>query len=232
MSWMQFSGGLRLAPLAGGSPEALVILLHDVGGSATMLGSHAAHWRTTVPTTAFVAFDGLERPEAAAVDCPLPAAPSSVPEPTGLDLAARDLEPLLAQQMRSFGVGAGRVVLVGFGYGGALALHLVLHHGWMCAGVLAYAMSVIRPLPRNVGPVPTKVRLIECVGDGHVGYAGVRDVVGLLTEHGIDARGVLLDGPVWSAAALRHGGAYLVELVATAQRGGGFHSKPEIHHAQ
>jgi predicted esterase len=232
MSWMQFSGGMRLNPPAAGSPEALVILLHDIRGSAATLASEAARWTTMVPTTAFVAFDGVERPEAAAVDCPPASSGSSGSQLNGLDIAARDLEPLLAQQLRFFDIDASRVVLVGFGYGGALALHLVFHHGWSCAGVLAYATSLIRPLPRSPRAAHVKVRLIECIGDGHVGYSSVRDLVGLFTDHGIDARGVLLAGPVFSTASIRHGGAYLVELVATAQRGGRFPSHPEIPHAR
>jgi hypothetical protein len=38
----------------------------------------------------------------------------------------------------------------------------------------------------------------------------------------IDARGTSLAGSVRSEEAIRHGVAYLVELVATAQRGAGF----------
>ena len=236
MSWMQFSRGVRLDPMGTRSPEALVVLLHDIGGSAASLAAKLARWATMVPATAFVALEGAERPEAipeAIADPPEPGASpfAAQTEPTGLDLAARQLAGLLGAQLRDYRLDASALVLVGFGYGGTLALHLALRHGWRSAGVLAYGAKVIRPVPKAL-KVGAKVRLIECLGDRDVGYGNVRDTVALLTERGIDTRGVLLAGSVFTDAAIRHGGAYLVELVATAQRGGQFHPKPETRDAQ
>jgi predicted esterase len=236
MSWMQFSRGVRLEPIGTRSPEALVVLLHDMGGSAALLAAKLARWATMVPATAFVALDGAERPEAipeATADLPEPGASplAAQTELTGLDLAARELAGLLRAQLRACRLDASALVLVGFGYGATLALHLVLRHGWRCAGVLAYGAKVVRPVPKTLR-VGAKVRLIECLGDGDVGYGNVRDVVALLTDRGIDTRGALLAGSVFTDASIRHGGAYLVELVATAQRGGQFHPKPETRDAQ
>jgi hypothetical protein len=58
MPWMQSSHGFRLDPIAKGSPEALVILLHEFGVSAAM--PVAARWAASVPTTAFIALEGIE----------------------------------------------------------------------------------------------------------------------------------------------------------------------------
>jgi predicted esterase len=229
MTWVQFSHGLRLEPIAEGSPEALVVLLHDVGDSATTLTPIAARWATTVPTTAFIALDGSEQ---------LAPRPSGSPphrmvdldasaEPTILDRATQHLEPLLEHQLRSCRLDASRLVLVGFGYGGTLALHLLLRQGWSCAGVLAFAARLTRPLPLILRG-NYKVRLVECGGNGH---SSLRDVVALLTARGIDTRGVLFAGSAVSDEAIRHGGAYLVELVATAQRGDRFHIDRESSHA-
>ena len=107
--------------------------------------------------------------------------------------------------------------MVGFGLGGTLALHMVLHGAQSCAGVLAFAAQLVRPLPRILR-VDRKIRLVACAEDGDAGHGRLRDLVASLTAHGIDARGVVLAGPVLSDAAVRHGGDYLVELVATAQR--------------
>ena len=52
MTWMQFSHGLRLDPIAKGSPEALVVLLYELGASAATLPPIAARWATAVPTFA------------------------------------------------------------------------------------------------------------------------------------------------------------------------------------
>jgi predicted esterase len=233
MTWMQFSHGVRLDPIAKGSPEALVILLHDLGARAATLSPVVARWAATVPTTAFIALDGTEQPD--------PPSSGLLPhrtldldagaEPAALDGATRHLGPLLERQLRSCRLEAGRLVLVGFGYGGTLALHMVLRQGWSCAGVLAFAAKLMHPLPRILRVDP-KVRLIACLGEGHIGHGSLRDVVASLTGRGIDTRAVLLAGSALSDEAIRHGGAYLVELVATAQRGARFHVEPEGSHAQ
>jgi pimeloyl-ACP methyl ester carboxylesterase len=233
MTWVQFSPGLRLDPVAKGSPEALVVLLHDVGDSAATLIPVAARWATTVPTTALIALEGIEQLDPPSCGLPRHTMPDLdvAAGSTGLARAARHLEAQLEQQLRLYRLDASRLVLVGFGYGGTLALHMVLRQGWSCAGVLAFAAKLTRPLPRILR-VDYKVRLIECVGVGHIGHSSLRDVVALLTARGIDTRGVLLAGSALSDESIRHGGAYLVELVATAQRGDRFHVDREGSDAQ
>jgi pimeloyl-ACP methyl ester carboxylesterase len=210
MSLLPFSHGVRLDPVAKGPPEALVVLLPDFGASAETLTPVAMRWAAAVPTTAFIVLDTSEQRD------------PRVPRPLG---------PLLEQQLRAHRLDASRLVLVGFGYGGTLALHLSLHQEWVCAGVLAFAAELMRPLPRLLG-VNHKIRLIACAAHGPVDPSSLRDVVASLTGRGIDARGVTLAGPVLSDEAIRHGAAYLVELVATAQRGNRFHIERENHHAQ
>jgi phospholipase/carboxylesterase len=206
MTWKQFSRGFRFDPIIKGSPEALVILLHDLGSGAARLNPPAARWAEAVPTTAFISLNGIEQLD--------PACHGS----TELDRAARYLEQSIEQQLRDYGLDASRLVIAGFGYGGTLALHMLLRRGWDCAGVLAFGAKVTPPLPRALS-VDAKVRLIECVPDRHIGQNRLRDSVALLTARGIDARGVLLVGSILSDETIRHGGAYLVELVGTAQRG-------------
>jgi phospholipase/carboxylesterase len=227
MSWVQFSNGLRLDPVATRSPEAVVVLLHDAGASAATLAPIAARWAPAVPTTAFIALEGLEQ-----VDGPSGDPLDIVAESSALERATRHLEPLLEQQLRFYRLDASQLVLVGFGYGGTLALYLVLHQGRGCAGVLAFTARLIRPLPRLLR-IGRKVRLIESVAPGPVAHSSLRNVVALLTARGIDTRGVLLGGSALSDEAIRHGGAYLVELVATAQRGDHLHHlNRESSHAQ
>jgi predicted esterase len=209
MTWTQLSHGLQLAPIARGSPEALVVLLHDHGASPSVLTPVAARWATSVPTTAFIALDGTQQLHPYPLEHDASAAAL-------LDRASRQLAPLLDHELRSHGLEADRLVLVGFGLGGTLALHMALHHGRSC-GVLAFAAKLVRPVPRSLR-VDHKIRLIACARDGDDGHGGLRSVVARLVARGIDARGVVLAGSVLSDAPIRHGGAYLVELVATAQR--------------
>jgi phospholipase/carboxylesterase len=231
MTWVKVSHGFRLNPLAARSPEALVVLLSNFGVSAATLTPVAARWATTVPTTAFVALDGIEQLD----PCSRSLSPHTMfdlddrAEPAVLDHATQQLEPLLEHQLRFFRLDGSRLVLVGFGHGGTLALHMLLRQGWSFAGVLAFSAKLIRPLAR-IRRVDHKVRLIECVGDGHIGHGRLREDVALLNARGIDTRGVMLSGSPLSDEAVRHGGAYLVELVATAQRGDQFHVVRERSH--
>ena len=100
-----------------------------------------------------------------------------------------------------------------------LVMRLLLHSPKdMVAGALAFAAKLIRPLPRILS-IDHKVRLIDDAGDADHNHSSLRDVVALLSARGLDARGVLLNGSAFSNEAIRHGAAYLGELVATAHRG-------------
>jgi predicted esterase len=193
LTWRQFPHGFRLDPIAKGPPNALVVVLPDAGAAAVTLYPVAVRWAETVPTTEFIVLEGGGQFE--------------------LDRA------MLQRELRARHLDASRLVLVGFGDGGTLALHEVLHRGRGCAGVLSLGAKLVRP-PPPLAPVAAKVRLIASGEDGAVDHRGLRDFVALLTLAGIDARGVLLAAPSQSDEAVRHAGAYLVELVATAQRGG------------
>jgi predicted esterase len=228
MGWMKMSRGHWLDPIAGGPPEAVAVLLHDHEQSTDALLAVAERWAVTVPTTSFVVLDNLEQIDPppcvgrwrAMLDL------ESGAEPLVLDRVARHLEPLLAP------LDADRLVLVGFHHGGTVALHLALRHGWSCAGVLAFSPRLARPLPRTMR-IDAKIRLVESVENRHVGHADLRDAVASLAARGVDVRGVLLAGTILSDEGIRHGGAYLAELIATAQRADRFHVlSREIHHAR
>jgi hypothetical protein len=202
MGWVPFSHGFRLDPVGNGPPETLVVVLPDFATPAGTLNAVAEGWAMAVPTTAFIVLSAGEQRD--------PHAP-------------RPLGPLLEQQLRARRLDASRLVLVGFGEGGTLALHLSLHQNWGCAGVLAFAAKLLRPLPRLLA-VNHKIRLIACSDDGPVDHSSLRDAVAALAGRGIDTRGIALVGPALSDETIRHGAAYLVELVATAQRGNRFPS--------
>jgi phospholipase/carboxylesterase len=217
MDWTRFSRGHRLDPIAGGPPDAVVVLLHDMGQSTATLRAVVARWAAAVPTTAFVAFDGIELRDPPPRDDEPPGKPDPDPEPRVLDRIARDLAPLIAEEQRFWEIGARRLVLVGFHRGGTVALHLALDHGCSCAGVLAFSPG-LSPAACPSIRTDAKIRLIESCETNDVDHAGLRDAVASLAAHGIDARGAVLNGPAQSDEAIRYGGAYLVELIATAQR--------------
>jgi hypothetical protein len=97
-----FSQGFRLNPIAKGSPRALVVLLRHPGTSIETVAAVAARWAASVPAAAFVALGGIWRNE------PTPdavrntvAEPRNSAEPDWLDHAARNLAPLVAQELRA-----------------------------------------------------------------------------------------------------------------------------------
>jgi hypothetical protein len=201
MAWTQFPRGHRLDPIVAGPPEALVVLLHDWEQPILPLLGIASRWAAAVPTTGFVALDGIE-----ALDTGV--GPSDLPR------IAEHLDPLIVAQLRLAQIDGGRLVLVGFRRSASVAVQLALSRGYV--GVLAFSPR----LPLAVAPslrVGAKIRLIESEENGNADHAELRHAVASLAAHGIDCRGALLDGPALSDAAIRYGGAYLVELIATAQ---------------
>ena len=135
-----------------------------------------------------------------------------------IESGMRDLEPVLQRLLRIAAVGSSRLVLVGLGTAGSLALQIVLRLSWNCAGVLAIGASLRQPLPDLMG-IEQKIRLIQCAPSEQAGFPGLRDEVAALARRGVDARGATVSGSALSDEAIRHAGAYLVELVANAQRG-------------
>jgi len=227
MGWIRLLRGHRLDPIAGGPPEAIVVVLHDFGQSTEALRAVAERWAASVPTTAFVLFDSIEQidpPPCGGAWHPLLDLAAGA-EPLVLDRIVRHLEPLLAP------LDASRLVLVGFHHGATVALHLALRHGWSCAGVLAFSPLLPQRLPRCIR-IDAKIRLIESLESPHTGHADLRDAVSSLAARGVDARGVVLAGAILSDEGVRHGCAYLGELIATVQRAERFHVlNQETRHA-
>jgi len=71
--------------------------------------------------------------------------------------------------------------------------------------------------------VDCKVRLIDCADAADANPDGLQTMIARLSARGIDARGSALKESPLSDEAIRVGTSYLVELVATAQRGNRFH---------
>ncbi len=219
MGWMRFSAGEFFEPVAKGAPEVMVVLLHDRTDSPEGLIPVIFRWTAAVPTAAFMLPSGVERHHTLTVDADQePAAtPHGTAEWAEIDRAVRRLAPLITQQLSRYGLEPNQLVLVGVGYGGTLALHMGLRCGLNYAGILAFAGRVDRSLSR-IASSNGKVRLVMPTEEHRFGHGFMGGFVAHLNDAGIDARGVLLTGPTLSEAAIRHGGAYLAELVATAQR--------------
>jgi predicted esterase len=227
---MRYSRRFALEPLAKGPPEALVVLLLDLGSCRKILCPVAARWATAVPGAAFLALDCQILLSCGERASPDEAATGS--DRLMLDYATRLLEPSLALELGSRRLDPTRLVLVGFGFGARLALHLLLGRGVSYAGALTFGARTSLPASGS-DAVGSKVRLIERATDDETASRALREIVESLGASGLDARAALVEGSLLSDEAIRHGCAYLVELVATAQRGDRFHNRrapPIIDH--
>ena len=218
MTWTKAFPGFRLDPIAEGAPDALVVLLHEPAATDATLTNVASCWAPMMPTTAFIA---VERNGAFALpDDGFDSSAGTDPRAQliTLDHAARRLETLIRQHARTFGIEARRLVLAGFGSGGTLALWLSMREAWHGAGVLAIGARLALPFPQPRADAG-KIRLIECLPGKSGSSSALPDAVALFRARGIDVRGAVLTASCLSDDAARHGGAYLAELVATAQQG-------------
>jgi len=203
---------LVVGPAAEGVPNVLAVLLHDRLVSRQTARAVASRWAATVPTTAFLIPACCDRVGRGS----LPG--TAVPLAAVLDAEARRLTPLIVRYLHAYRLDPSRLVLIGCGLGGTLALHLGLRRGLVEAGVLAFAATLTNAL-WPAGVTTGKVRIITCADEQEVARPRLGAFMDELISRGVDVRGVAMDLTSERKAILRLGGAYLAELVATAHRG-------------
>jgi hypothetical protein len=204
MNWTENAQDLLIGPAAGGVPEVLAVLLHDRVVARQTARGVAARWAAGVPSTAFLIPACCDYGEFRAV-----------PDAAVLDAEARRLMPLIVQYLYAYHLDARRLVLIGCGLGGTLALYLGLRRGLAQAGLLAFAAGLtdaLCPTGRTTG----KVRIIACADTREPALSRLGPFMDQLNRRGINVRGVAMDRRSERQAMLRLGGAYLAELVATA----------------
>ena len=219
MASMQDSPEIVLDPVAQGAPEVLAILLHDKCLSAETARAVAVRWAKAVPTTAFLI---VESPATV---------PDGADDAAALDRVARLLLPVIGRHLRAFRLGLNRLVLIGCGEGGTLALHFGLRDGFWQAGVLAIAPRLNSDLART-GRTSGKIRIIAYTEDREPGDSTLGEFMGFLIGRSIDVRGAVMTELAERNVVLRLGGSYLAELVATAQHGGRYGTAPHHHFDQ
>ena len=138
--------GPRIAP-RGGSPDALVVLLHGYGANGDDLIGLADGWRRQLPNAAFVAPNAPED---------IPGMPGSLQwfaltlrDPTeywrGVVAARPAIDRFLDAELARYRLGANRLVLVGFSQGTMLALHIGLRRPAAPAAVVGFSGLLAGP---------------------------------------------------------------------------------------
>jgi phospholipase/carboxylesterase len=204
MDWTRFEHGWRCAPLDGPA-QALVVLLHGVGGGARDLLPLADAWRRALPGAAFASLDGSESFDGGADG-------RQWFSRRGIDDARRELRVahaypalhrMLSAELAKCGLDFDCVALVGFSQGAILALHHVATNPAGAAAVVAYAARLASPVVEHsrtpltlihgtdddVIPVPELERAAHAFSDaGYAVEAYALPGVG----HAISADGALL----------------------------------------
>jgi phospholipase/carboxylesterase len=139
--------GPRFGPVAGGTPEQLIILLHGVGADGRDLLEVAPHWGQVLPNALFVApnapyrydqglsgyqwFSSGERVESKVLN--------------GVQSVAPFVHRFIDSELAAASLSAAELALVGFSQGTMMSLYVALRRPEPVAGVLGYSGRLIGP---------------------------------------------------------------------------------------
>ena len=141
---------LRFARKGPEKPTALVVFLHGYGADGADLLGLADVLAPHLPGVAFAAPDAPERCVGGGFGYqwfPIPwldGSPQALAD-AGLDAASADLNGFLDARLVAEGLGADRLVLVGFSQGAMMSLHVALRRPDAMAGVVAISGRLLRP---------------------------------------------------------------------------------------
>jgi phospholipase/carboxylesterase len=156
--------GPRLAP-ASGKADALVVFLHGYGADGNDLLDIGRHWQRALPGCAFVS------PHAPEPCGNMPMGrqwfPLTMRDPTeywrGTSGAAPGLDAFLDGELARLGLGAERLVLVGFSQGTMMALHVGLRRQRGPAAIVGYSGMLAGP--EHLGSAPARPPILLVHGD-------------------------------------------------------------------
>jgi len=208
---MQQLTGPSLAPLSGGAPKQLVVLLHGYGSNGADLISLAPMWRQLLPDALFI---GPNAPEYC------PGAPGGYQWwalhdlgrsalAAGVRHAAPVLDAYLDALLAEHGLSEDKLVLVGFSQGTMMALHVGVRRERPLAGILGYSGMIAGP-SLDPAEVRSKPPILLIHGDAdtivplsayHHAHAEL-ERLGFPLEshvshglgHGVDPEGIALGG--------------------------------------
>ncbi len=185
--------GPTLAPVSGGKPQQLVIMLHGIGSDGNDLIGLAPYFQKILPEALFIS------PHAPfAFDMAPPGIQSghqwfSLQDDSlsvrlaGAQAAAPILDTFIDAQLAAAGLADDKLALIGFSQGTMMALHVGLRRANPMAGILGYSGMLIAPelLAESIKSRPP-VYLIHGDADEVVPPEALPEAVAGLETVGVD----------------------------------------------
>lgn len=179
--------GPRREPPAGVAVEQLVVLVHGYGADGADLIALAPEWAGLLPNAAFVAPNGPEPCEMAAMAYQWFALTdfSAGEREAGVRGAAPVLDHFISGELARYGLGEDRLALVGFSQGTMLSLWVAAHRARPCAAVVGYSGMIAgaETLSREIVSRPP-VMLIHGSADQLIPVAALAQAVEFLGANG------------------------------------------------
>ncbi len=191
-------GGRRAS--ASGRTGSVVVFLHGYGADGADLLGLADPLRRYLPDTVFLAPDAPERSPinpAGYQWFPIPWLDGSDPSAAeiAMDRAAEDLDAYLDGVLAEEGIGADRLVVVGFSQGTMMALHVVLRRAEPIAALVGFSGRLLRPeaLEAEIRSRPP-ILLLHGDADQVVPPASLPEATAALQAAGLDVHAHVMKG--------------------------------------
>jgi len=175
------------------TPEALVVVLF-LAGSAYESAQVARQWLPMVPRVCFTSVEIFG---------------------SAWHIGRPSLKDKIAGTAGSLGIDPGKVILVGIGEAGRLAIDLALGDSLPTFGVIAFDIAAPSELPHSTRS-NARIRLVQHASDEDPEGVRFGELVAAMRRRDIDYRATLLPPNQGHERMMRAGAAYLVELVAMA----------------
>jgi phospholipase/carboxylesterase len=183
-----------------GTARSLVVFLHGYGADGADLLGLANPLAPHLKDCAFVAPDAPERPHGTPFGWqwfPIPwlDGSSEAMAAAGLAQASDDLNGFLDARLAEYGLGAERMVLVGFSQGAMMAMHVAPRRDQAMAGVVAIAGRLLAP-EKLGGEAKVKPPILLVHGDQDqvVPFSDMQKAGQGLTEAGFECFGHVMHG--------------------------------------
>jgi phospholipase/carboxylesterase len=181
--------GPTLAPISGGKPQQLVVMLHGIGSDGDDLIGLAPYFQKVLPEAFFISPHAPFAFDMAPVGHQWFSLQDDSPAArlAGAQSVAPTLDAFLDQQLAATGLADDKLALVGFSQGTMMALHVGLRRANPMAGILGYSGMLVAPelLAETIKSRPP-VYLVHGDADEVVPVESLPEAVAGLDTVGID----------------------------------------------